>query len=136
MNASPESWAETHPPVEPGSELVLSYDDKPEYYQLYERYIRRASSGWQHVSTEPDPIQGVPALRPDAPIWRCAKRDASSAWPPRTCFPTSERHVHLLRPDYADRSLGTFAILSQLELARRTGRQWLYLGYLVRSAAR
>ena len=34
-------------------------------------------------------------------------------------------------PDYADRSLGTFAILSQLDLARRTGRQWLYLGYLV-----
>ncbi len=45
--------------------------------------------------------------------------------------PLHERHVYLFDPDYADRSLGTFAILSQLELARRTGRSWLYLGYLV-----
>ena len=34
-------------------------------------------------------------------------------------------------PAHADRSLGTFAILSQLDLAKRTGRTWLYLGYLV-----
>lgn len=32
-------------------------------------------------------------------------------------------------PDHAARSLGTFAILSQIELARREGRDYLYLGF-------
>ena len=34
-------------------------------------------------------------------------------------------------PAFAERSLGTLAILAQLELAQRMNRQWLYLGYQV-----
>ena len=34
-------------------------------------------------------------------------------------------------PDYRRMSLGTLSILFQIELARRTGRPWVYLGYRV-----
>ncbi len=37
-------------------------------------------------------------------------------------------------PDLAQRSLGTFAILSQIDLARRRGLSYLYLGYWVRDS--
>lgn len=39
-------------------------------------------------------------------------------------------------PDAAARSLGTFAILSQLDWARRQGLRFLYLGYWVKQSAR
>ncbi len=35
------------------------------------------------------------------------------------------------RPDLARRSLGTFAILEQIGLAAREGKNWLYLGYWI-----
>lgn len=37
-------------------------------------------------------------------------------------------------PDFPGRSLGTFAILSQIELARRQGLQWVYLGYWIENS--
>ncbi len=35
-------------------------------------------------------------------------------------------------PDLPERSLGTWAILAQIERARELGRSWLYLGYWIR----
>ncbi len=34
-------------------------------------------------------------------------------------------------PDYASQSLGTLSVLRQIEVARRAGKRWLYLGYRV-----
>lgn len=34
-------------------------------------------------------------------------------------------------PDYADRSLGTYAVLWQIELTQKLGLPWLYLGYWI-----
>lgn len=34
-------------------------------------------------------------------------------------------------PDYANRSLGRFAVLFEIEQARRQGLNWLYLGYWI-----
>lgn len=39
-------------------------------------------------------------------------------------------------PDARRRSLGTYAILWQIEQARRSTRRWLYLGYWIRECAR
>jgi leucyl-tRNA---protein transferase len=38
-------------------------------------------------------------------------------------------------PDYAELSLGTFSILQQLELCRREGLRWLYLGLSIEGNA-
>ncbi|MES2461922.1 MAG: arginyltransferase [Armatimonadota bacterium] len=38
---------------------------------------------------------------------------------------------HYHDPDFADRSLGTFAILQTLELARQMDKAWAYFGYYV-----
>jgi len=85
-------------------ELVLSYDDKPEYYQLYERYIRERHrdgsmyppsrtqyKGFLHCDWMPPlylEIRKEGRLIGVATTWRYARRDASSGWRPRTCFPT------------------------------------------------
>lgn len=34
-------------------------------------------------------------------------------------------------PDFSTRSLGTYSAIMEIELARETGRRWLYLGYYV-----
>ena len=39
-------------------------------------------------------------------------------------------------PDLPQRSLGTYAVLGQLSLARQLGLPWLYLGYWVRDCAK
>lgn len=39
---------------------------------------------------------------------------------------------HYHDPDLSDRSLGTFAILQTLELARRLKKPWVYFGYYVK----
>lgn len=38
-------------------------------------------------------------------------------------------------PDHGARSLGTFSVLFEADLARRTGRRWLYLGFFVDGSA-
>ena len=47
-------------------------------------------------------------------------------------MPSSLSAVYtFFRPDLAQRSLGTFAILEQIALAIREGKNWLYLGYWI-----
>ncbi len=41
------------------------------------------------------------------------------------------RYLLGAHPDHARRSLGTLAILLQVEAARAEGRTWLYLGYWI-----
>jgi arginyl-tRNA--protein-N-Asp/Glu arginylyltransferase len=42
---------------------------------------------------------------------------------------------HYHDPDLADRSLGTFALLQTLELAKHMGKPWAYFGYYVADCA-
>lgn len=42
---------------------------------------------------------------------------------------------HYHDPDFADRSLGTFALLQTLELAKHMGKPWAYFGYYVADCA-
>ena len=39
-------------------------------------------------------------------------------------------------PELAHRSLGTFAVLTQLKIAQQAAKQWLYLGYQVDECAK
>ncbi len=39
-------------------------------------------------------------------------------------------------PDYPQRSLGTFAVLEEVELARKRNLSWLYLGYWIADSAK
>ncbi len=39
-------------------------------------------------------------------------------------------------PDEKRRTLGTYAILQQLELARRIEYEWLYLGYWIKTCGK
>ncbi len=55
-------------------ELVLSYDDKPEYYQLYERYIReRHHDGSMYPPAVPSTRASCTATGCRPSIWKCAR---------------------------------------------------------------
>ncbi|MBL0511562.1 arginyl-tRNA-protein transferase [compost metagenome] len=114
-------------------ELVLSYDDKPEYYQLYERYIRERHHDGSMYPPSRTQYKGFLHCDWMPPLYMEIRKEGRLIGVATTdLLPHSMSAMYtFFDPDYADRSLGTFAILSQLELARRTGRSWLYLGYLV-----
>ena len=113
--------------------LVLSYDDKPEYYQLYERYIRQRHRDGSMYPPSRSQYKGFLHCDWMPPLYleiRLENRLIGVAVTDLLPHSLSAMYT-FFDPEFSDRSLGTFAILSQLDLGRRTGRHWLYLGYQV-----
>ncbi|MGL5598915.1 MAG: arginyltransferase [Aeromonas sp.] len=114
-------------------EVIISDHDKPEYYPLYERYIReRHADGSMYP---PSLGQYRDFLHCDwmAPCYvelRIRDRLIGVAITDRLPHALSAMYT-FFDPDYDARSLGTFAILCQLDLAKRSGTPWFYLGYQV-----
>ena len=70
-------------------ELVLSYDDKPEYYQLYERYIRERHHDGSMYPPNRNQYRGFLHCDWMPPLYlEMRRRAALSAWPPQICCPT------------------------------------------------
>jgi arginine-tRNA-protein transferase len=103
------------------------------HFQLYRRYIgtRHAGGGMD----DPDPLKFMDFLTsPWCDTRFCEFRDAGGllavavidrlrdAWSAVYTF---------FEPDLTSRSLGTYAILWEIEAARRAGRSYLYLGYWI-----
>jgi arginine-tRNA-protein transferase len=111
---------------------VLSYDDKPEYYQLYERYIRERHHDGSMYPPSRTQYKGFLHCDWMPPLYLEMRKDNRLIRSlPRICCPIPSAPCTPFSTRPCGSFLGTFAILSQLELARRTGRSWLYLGYLV-----
>jgi len=114
-------------------DIVLSVDDKPEYYLLYEKYIRGRHQDGSMSPPDQRQYESFIHCKWLPPLYmemRCAGELVGVAATDQLPHSLSAMYT-FFDPDLADRSLGTFAILSQLELAKNTGRSWLYLGYLV-----
>lgn len=107
------------------------FDD--EHYDLYQRYLahRHAGGGMDNPSKETY-LQFLTSSWSDTAFieFRTADKllavaitdfvnDAASAF------------YTFFDPEYSERSLGTFAILKQIELAQQQNLSWLYLGYWI-----
>ncbi|MEW7866496.1 arginyltransferase [Aeromonas diversa] len=114
-------------------EVVLSYQDKPEYYELYERYIRGRHADGTMYPPSRSQYQGFLHCTWMPPLYMEFRQGTRLlAVAVTDLMPHSLSAMYtFFDPDEANRSLGVFAIMSQLDLAARTGRSWVYLGYLV-----
>ena len=113
--------------------LVLSTQDKPEYYDLFARYIHeRHQDGSMFPATrnQYDGFLLCDWLTPYFLEFRLNQQLLALAITDPLPHSLSAMYT-FFDPAFAERSLGTLAILAQLELAQRMNRQWLYLGYQV-----
>lgn len=113
--------------------LVLSTQDKPEYYDLFARYIHeRHHDGSMFPATrnQYDGFLLCDWLTPYFLEFRLNQQLLALAITDPLPHSLSAMYT-FFDPAFAERSLGTLAILAQLELAQRMNRQWLYLGYQV-----
>jgi arginine-tRNA-protein transferase len=102
-----------------------------ENFALYERYL-----GWRHAGggmdqPKPGDFDGFLSC-PWSPTsffeWRLGEQLVAVAV--TDVLPDALSAVYtFFEPQHAGRSLGTFAILSQIEHARREGREFVYLGF-------
>ncbi len=105
----------------------------PERHALYERYLRTRHSGggmddadasdFRRFLTAPWSPTLFLELRLGSRLLGVAVTDA--------CMQGLSAVYTFFDPDEDARSLGTFAILQQVELARRRGLPWVYLGFWI-----
>ena len=113
--------------------MVLSTQDKPEYYDLFARYINeRHHDGSMFPATrnQYDNFLLCDWLQPYYLEFRLDQHLIALAITDPLPHSLSAMYT-FFAPEHAERSLGTHAVLSQLDLARRMNRKWLYLGYQV-----
>lgn len=129
-NRSQRRCAQLNEDLEVGLEPVASSD---EVYALYRRYLsaRHAGGGmdggdvedFRHfVACSWSPTRML-TLRKDGQLLAVAVTDLNSSG--------ASAVYTFYDPGQPRRALGTFAILSQIELARRENIPWLYLGYWI-----
>ena len=111
----------------------LEATSRPEHYALYKRYLAaRHAGGGMDGSSEPEYAHFL--MNPWGRTRMVTLRDGVTL---AAVAVTDELEDALsavytfFDPDMASRSLGTYAILWQIEEARRRGLTWLYLGYWI-----
>ncbi len=118
-------------------QLKISHSVKEEYFNLYQRYIHQTHSDGPMFPASKDQYEDFIKSSWNECIFieiydqhklvsvsvtDVIKHPASTAWSAFYCF---------YDPDYRDSSLGTFAVLKQLDLAGKHDIDWLYLGYYI-----
>ena len=113
--------------------IHISDNDKPEYYPLYESYVnQRHADGSMYPATK-EQYQGF-VLSP----WNNALFIEIYATNELIGVAVTDNLASSLsalytffKPDQQQRSLGNFAILQQIELAKSLNKPFLYLGYQI-----
>lgn len=115
------------------SERVLEPAFRDEHFRLYRRYIRRRHPGGG--MDDPDPERYVSFLTSawsDTRFYeyRLGRRLMAVAVVDHLERGLSAVYTYF-EPEAHTRGLGTFAVLRQIETARREGHPWVYLGYWI-----
>ena len=111
----------------------LNDTDKPAYYALYERYIQqRHFDGSMYPPSYSQYKQFLFSDWLNPVFLEFYQRDKLIAVAVTDALPDSLSAMYTFYdPEFEARSLGTYAILTQLQLALHMGRTYLYLGYQV-----
>lgn len=117
-------------------DLSLSYKPprfEQEHYELYCRYLTARHAGGGMDDPSPDSYMNfLTASWADTLFLEMRQGDRLLAVAVSDQMPQALSAVYtFFDPDAARRSLGRYAILQQIELARSSGRRWLYLGYWI-----
>lgn len=118
-------------------EIKISAKIQPQYFNLYRRYINAIHADGPMFPASIKQYEGfIESTWNDAlfieiydqnklicvSVTDQVNSEERRAWSAFYCF---------YDPDYRVNSLGTFAVLSQLNLAKAFGIDWLYLGYYI-----
>lgn len=110
----------------------------PEVFDLYRRYLRARHGDGPMADTDEDDFDHF-ITSPWSPTrfmeFRLRRQLVALAVCDTTHDALSAVYT-FFDPDFADRSPGTLAILRQIAWARRTGREYIYLGYWIEGHAK
>lgn len=107
--------------------------ESAEHLALYQRYVSGRHAGGGMDDGDPEAFARFLVSGWADTVFldhRLDGRLVSTAVTDRTPHALSAIYT-FFDPDLAPRSLGTHAILRQIDYARRTGRRWLYLGFWI-----
>jgi arginine-tRNA-protein transferase len=113
--------------------IMVSENDKPEYYPLYETYINQRHSDGSMYPASQEQYQGF-ILNPweQALFIEFYAKDELIGVAVTDHLSNSLSALYtFFKPDEDKRSLGTYAILQQIELAKSLNKTYLYLGYQI-----
>lgn len=114
-------------------DITLSEQDKPEYFDLYARYISQRHPDGTMYPANRDQYQGFLLCDWLPPLFiefRYEQRLVAVAVTDPLEQSLSALYT-FYEPGFEHRSLGTFAIMSQVAIAKAQHKKWLYLGYQV-----
>lgn len=107
--------------------------NQPEHFALYKRYLKaRHAGGGMDTSGEPEYVHFL--MNSWGRTWMAAMHLGEQLVGVAVMDELDDglsAVYTFFEPELAQRSLGTFAILWQIEEARRRGLRWLYLGYWI-----
>ncbi|ART83498.1 arginyltransferase [Oceanisphaera profunda] len=119
-------------------EITVSDSDHPAYFELYQRYINQRHLDGAMYPASHGQYEGFVLcdwLPPTFIEFRLEKKLVAVAVTDTLSQSMSAMYT-FFEPALAHRSLGTFAVLTQLKIAQKTAKQWLYLGYQVDECAK
>ncbi|QUM83945.1 arginyltransferase [Moritella sp. 28] len=114
-------------------EIRVSHQPRPDYYPLYERYINTLHSDGAMFPASQSQYDGFITSAWLTPTFlEFYLNDTLIAVAVTDVMANSMSAMYCFYdPNFLHNSLGTYAILQQLLLAKATGKQWLYLGYQI-----
>ncbi|MDP5132893.1 MAG: arginyltransferase [Paraglaciecola sp.] len=113
----------------------VSLHSKPEYYAIYERYINERHADGSMYPASKEQYEGFVISPWDRAMYvelMLGETLIGVAVTDRLNSSLSALYTFFL-PEYAQRSLGTYAILQQVQLAQQLKCDFLYLGYQIDS---
>lgn len=118
--------------------VTLSQANQPAYFDLYERYINQRHQDGAMYPASLSQYQNFLLSEWLAPTFMefWLEQQLIAVAVTDSLGQSMSALYTFFEPELAHRSLGTFAILSQLKLAKESQQQWLYLGYQVDECAK
>ncbi|MBE1301603.1 MAG: arginyltransferase [Alteromonadaceae bacterium] len=113
--------------------VQISREDKPDYFSLYEKYINERHQDGGMFPPNKEQYEGFLFSSWASPLFiEFYDEDKLIAIAVTDDLPNCLSALYtFFDPDYEDYSLGTFAILRQIELAIELKKPFLYLGYQI-----
>jgi arginine-tRNA-protein transferase len=118
--------------------IQISQHHQPEYYPLYESYINQRHADGSMYPASREQYDGF-ILNPwdNALFIEFYAHDELIGVAVTDHMPSSLSALYtFFKPNEDKRSLGTFAILQQIELAKSMNKEYLYLGYQIDTCAK
>lgn len=113
--------------------IEISEQDKPEYYNLFASYINQRHADGSMYPPSEEQYQGfVPSPWGDTLFIEFHdQQELIAVAITDNLFRSLSAMYTYFKPGEEKRSLGTFAILQQIEIAKSMNKQFLYLGYQI-----